>query len=165
MNDHFYWHLFSCTRHMWNSKVPVFSLSEATGRLYDNYEGLLDQVKFPEFHEKKNLFTCSLPNFGGKLPRSLEKVSFFTIRENHSLVHHQFVYSGWISIPSWYVIILWLYTSIPRYNGGTYINLYIMAVCIKFQMIISLVMRLSTNLGAGTSMRCHLNFFIASTIS
>ena len=26
----------------------VFSLSQATGRLYDNYEGLLDQVKIQE---------------------------------------------------------------------------------------------------------------------
>ena len=106
-------------------------------------------------------FSCSLLNFGEKLLRSLEKVSTF--------------YLAWKSYNS-PICMLRPYTSIPRYNGCTdryqfvyhgivsisSYQFYIMAECINFKMIISLDMRLSTNLGAGMSMRCLFNVSDAS---
>ena len=63
------------------------------GRLYDNYEGLLDQVKFHSkiIFTKQHLFNCSLLNFGGKLLRSLAKVSIFGHTCKYSYVSYRFL--------------------------------------------------------------------------
>ena len=81
----------------------VISLSQATGRLYDNYEGLLDQVKFHSkiIFTKQHLFNCSLLNFGGKLLRSLAKVSIFGHTCKYSYVSYRFLWHGYLTNCWW----------------------------------------------------------------